>query len=58
MGPMGELFIDTPPLALLVDTCVRYQGKKKKKKNKGLIWDISKENKFFFFKKKGGMTKK
>ena len=56
MGPMGELFIDTPPLALLVDTCVRYQGKKKKKK--GLIWDISKENKFFFFKKKGGMTKK
>lgn len=54
MGPMGELFIDTPPLALLVDTCVRYQGKKKKK---GLIWDISKENKFFFLKKRGNDQK-
>ena len=30
---------------------------KKKKKNKGLIWDISKENKFFFFKKKGEWPK-
>lgn len=50
-GPTGELFIDTPHLlpywwTLVWDT---------KAKKKGLIWDISKENNFFF---EGGMTKK
>lgn len=46
--PKGELFIDTPHLlpywwTLVWDT--------KAKKKKGLIWDISKANNFFFLKR-------
>lgn len=48
----GALHRHSTPLALLVDTCVRYQGKKKKKD-----WFGTFLKKIIFFLK-GGMTKK
>ena len=47
-GPTGELFIATLPLALLVDTCVRYQGGKKKKKKDRFGTFLKKIKKKFF----------